>query len=400
MREFNTMFGKHVGSKLSAYLHGELPAEEVRRVAEHLRDCTACRAEQEEISFGAQMAAQLAREQAPESVWNELELALNGNPVHRRGAKEAKATRRKSWMAIPAFQFAAVAIALSLMGAAFWLYRRESPPEADNRPSWEVTRLNGQPVIGKKKMDEKGRLPVGEWLATDDASRAQISVGQIGEVKIEPNSRVRLVTANGDEHRLAMTRGKMEAFIWAPPRQFFVETPSALAVDLGCSYTLEVNDDGVGLLHVTLGWVAFESQALESFVPAGAMCVTRPKLGPGTPYFNDASEKLREALARFDTSSSADLGNMTPREIGLTVVLAEARKRDALTLWHLLARTVESERGRVYDRLAELIPPPPNVTREGVLNGDRKMLDAWWDKLELGDTEWWRMWKGPLPTQK
>ena len=32
---------------------------------------------------------------------------------------------------------------------------------------------------------------------------------------------------------LALARGKMEAFIWAPPRQFFVDTPSAVAVDLG-----------------------------------------------------------------------------------------------------------------------------------------------------------------------
>ncbi|HMZ22296.1 MAG TPA: FecR domain-containing protein, partial [Blastocatellia bacterium] len=276
-----------------------------------------------------------------------------------------------------------------LIGAAWWFYRRQAPPEPDNRVSWEVTRLDGQPVIGKRKIGEKGRLPVGEWLATDDASRAQISVGQIGEVKIEPNSRVRLVGADADNHRLAMTRGKMEAFIWAPPRKFFVETPSALAVDLGCSYTLEINDDGVGLLHVTLGWVAFESQGLESFVPAGAMCVTRPQLGPGTPYFSDASAEFQTALTAFDIGNAASL----------ETVLSLARERDALTLWHLLPRTRNEQRGKVIDRLAELVPPPPKVTRAGVISGDRAMLDIWWNKLGLGDTEWWRMWKGPLPAQ-
>jgi hypothetical protein len=251
--------------------------------------------------------------------------------------------------------------------------------------------LEGKPAIGRQKMGEKGQLAVGQWLVTDSASRAQISVGQIGEVKVEPNSRVRLVEARGDEHRLALTRGKMEAFIWAPPRQFFVDTPSAVAVDLGCSYTLEVNDDGQGLLHVTMGWVAFEWKGVESFVPTGATCVTRPGFGPGTPYFSDASTDFQTALARFDVAGTDTTA--------LDVVLSGARERDALTLWHLLARTREGERNRVYDRLAELIPPPPNVTREGVLNGDRAMLDAWWDKLGLGDTDWWRMWKGPLPAE-
>ena len=85
------------------------------------------------------------------------------------------------------------------------------------------------------------------------------------------------------------------------------------------------------------------------------------------------------------------------RTAALNEVLTQARKRDGLTLWHLLTRTDGDERGRVYDRLAELWPPPPHVDRAGVLRGNRVMLDAWWDRLGHGDTRWWRMWKGPLP---
>lgn len=386
------MFWNHVSKKLSAYLHDELLREEAHYVSEHLLDCQRCRAEYEEIKFGAQMVARLAREQAPESLWNELESAIEGkNTIHRKGAKSAEAARKKSLLGVPAFGFAAVAATLLIGFAVFWLYRQQARPEIGDGPSWEVTRLEGKPAIGKQKIDEKGRLAVGQWLVTDNTSRAQISVGQIGEVKIEPNSRVRLVEARGDEHRLALTRGKMEAFIWAPPRQFFVDTPSAVAVDMGCSYTLEVSEDGTGLLRVTMGWVAFEWKGVESFVPAGAMCVTRPGFGPGTPYFSDSSAEFQTALARFDTAG-ADV-------TALSTVLAGARERDALTLWHLLARTGGEQRGKVFDRLAELLPPPAHVTREGVVSGDRAMLDAWWDKLGLGDTEWWRMWKGPLPTQ-
>ena len=36
----------------------------------------------------------------------------------------------------------------------------------------------------------------------------------------------------------------MSARIWAPPRLFYVNTPSAVAEDLGCAYTLEVDDLG------------------------------------------------------------------------------------------------------------------------------------------------------------
>src|SRR5207253_7821011 len=130
------------------------------------------------------------------------------------------------------------------------------------------------------------------WLETDSSSRAKISVGRIGQVEVDPNTRLRLVQTRLTEHRLALARGRMQARIWAPPRLFFVDTPSAEAVDLGCAYTLAVDDAGGSLLQVTSGYVAFVRDGRESKVPAGAVCVTRPGIGPGTPYFADASEKL------------------------------------------------------------------------------------------------------------
>jgi len=59
-----------------------------------------------------------------------------------------------------------------------------------------------------------------------------------------------------------------------------VDTPSARAVDLGCQYTLNVDDRGDGLLKVTMGWVAFDTDGRESFIPAGAACRTRKRGGP------------------------------------------------------------------------------------------------------------------------
>src|SRR2546430_1597137 len=75
---------------------------------------------------------------------------------------------------------------------------------------------------------------------------------------------------------------------------------AATATDLGCSYMLHVDEDGSGLLSVEKGWVALESNGLESFVPAGASCRTDPTRGPGTPFYDDADEAFRDALEQFD----------------------------------------------------------------------------------------------------
>ncbi len=181
------------------------------------------------------------------------------------------------------------------------------------------------------------------------------------------------------EHRLELARGKMSAKIWAPPRLFFVDTPSAVAADLGCAYTLEVDDSGAGLLHVTSGWVELQLKDRESMVPAGAACATRPGIGPGTPYFEDASEKFRVALSKLDFGYAVDVPDV---QRPLDIVITEARPRDTLTLWHLLYRVEGKDRELVFDRMATLSPPPKDVTREGVLQLDDKMLHLWKGYLE------------------
>jgi hypothetical protein len=170
---------------------------------------------------------------------------------------------------------------------------------------------------------------------------------------------------------------------------FFVNTPSSTAIDLGCAYTLRVDASGWGKVHVESGWVAFEHGGRESFIPQGAMCATRPGVGPGTPCYQDAPAGFEDALTILDFSPTQDVR----RGAALDTILAAARPRDALTLWHLLTRGSAEERARVYDRLNQLVPAPPGATRDAVLRSDRRALDAWWNELGLDSMAWWKLWK-------
>jgi hypothetical protein len=386
------MFSKHVTKDLSAYCHGEVTADESRQIAEHLIACNRCRVQFEEIKLGVRLAERLPQVAAPDSLWLEIQARLAEDT--NRGRIQST---RPSLFSFKFWQpgFAGVAVGLLLVAGfiGWWFYSRES------RPFWEVARLNGSPRIGSSRMDETGRLAVGQWLETDGSSRAKIEVSSIGHVEIDPNTRVRLIETKPTEHRLELARGKMSAKIWAPPRLFFVDTPSAVAADLGCAYTLEVDDSGASLLHVTLGWVALQLKDRESMVPAGAACATRPGIGPGTPYFEDASVNFRFTLAEFDFKphEARELTSI------LSGILREARPKDTLTLWHLLYRVDGKDRELVFERMAALAPPPKDVTREGVLRLDDKMLHLWkgylensWSSDSTLKKTWVKIWTGAL----
>jgi hypothetical protein len=365
------MFSSHVVKDLSGYCNGETSDERSRQIAEHLIACHRCRSEFEEIKLGAKLAARLPQITAPDSLWLDLQSRLDREyRTTKPAAQKRSLFSRQSWR--PAFAGIATGLMVIVILAAVWIRSIES------RQFWRVARLDGAPMIGTRPVDQNGRLAVGEWLETDSASRAQIDVGSIGEVEIDRNTRVRLVQTEATEHRLELAQGKLSANIWAPPRLFFVDTPSGVAADLGCAYTLEVDDKGRGLLHVTSGRVALQLKDRESLVPAGATCATRPGVGPGTPYFNDASETFRSALSSLDFDPGAGAAESSALEL----LLKEARTRDSLTLWHLLPRVDGEARGSVYDRLAALAPPPSGVTREGIVRLDEHMLEAWKAKLQ------------------
>jgi hypothetical protein len=385
------MFSRHVTKDISAYCHGELSSEESKQFAEHIISCIKCRTKFEEVKLGIKLAERLPQLSAPEHLWRDLEPLLE----KQTETPVAQASLAPSGFWTWRVQFAAAAVLLIVACAgAWWFYSHPSDgPTHPNgsKPSWLVRRLNGTPKIGSETISGNGQLAIGEWLETDGSSRAQIAVGSIGNVDIDENTRVRLLAAQPTEHRLELTRGKMSARIWAPPRLFFVETPSAVAADLGCAYTLEVDDNGGSILHVTSGWVALELKDRESIVPAGAACETQPGIGPGTPYFVDSTQDFRAALKKVDFNT-----DVNSQSAALTAMLDQARQRDTLTLWHLLPRVNGDDRARVYDKLAAFAPPPASVSREGVLRLDKAMLDAWRQTLE---PQWIGTGKGLLKTK-
>jgi ferric-dicitrate binding protein FerR (iron transport regulator) len=362
-------------SRLHDYVDGELAPNEADAVAVHLRGCEGCRAQFDSIRALLTGAAGLPKAIAPESeLWGRIELeagrmardavptvvALDATRMPARPTPRLRALR---WLA-------PVALAASVVFLA-------TLTERGANTSWLVAAVTGAPRVDTKAIGRETRFRLGQWLETDAGSSAKVTIGSIGEVTVDPNSRLRLVGMAATDHRLELKRGTLNALIWAPPRLFFVDTPSATAVDLGCAYTLTVDDDGHGELHVSIGYVALEHGDRESIIPSGMTCLTRRGAGPGTPFAADASAALRAALTRFDFEPGA-------ARAALPTILSEARIEDAVTLWHLLARTRGTDLGEVFAALDKLSPAPAGVTRDGILAGDAAMRRAWGNGLGLG----------------
>jgi len=228
-----------------------------------------------------------------------------------------------------------------------------------------------------------GLVPKGAWLETDAATRVTLDVADIGRVEIDPGSRVRVVETNEEQHRLELGRGRLFAKIDAAPRLFFVDTKAATAVDLGCEYSIEVDEHGAGILKVTLGYVELEPPTVKSeprktrpaatLVPRGAECPIDPARGPGTPIWSRSAADTRASLAVFDRSGDV---------AALDRALAGLGARDSLTFFHLLSRVPEDRREAVLGKLEAIEKAPARASRRQTLALEPAAIQAWREALE------------------
>lgn len=265
---------------------------------------------------------------------------------------------------------AAALLLLSIGLAALW------PQPQPDAAAWPVAVTQGAPTLDGAPLRADSRLAIGQRLQTDHRSSARLAVADIGHIDLAPNSLLQL-DATGAQHRLSLTRGQLHARVIAPPRLLIVHTPLADAVDLGCEYTLSVLDDGATALRVQSGFVALETPDHTVLVPQGAAANAHPALGLTTPAFEDADPDFLFALRTFDVDEHD--------RAALQRLLALARARDTLSLWHLLYRAAPPERGLLYDRIRALAPDraPAGLTRQHALDLDKQILQEWLDQLWL-----------------
>lgn len=403
------MVTKHYKDQLGEFIDKELPRERQHEVGSHLMQCGDCRREHDRLKLGAELAGRLERSDAGTHVWSEIEEALDGQHSPQMTLiPSVPHFGSRNWAG---YAVAAVAVTALVSAAYFALFSpldprngpgdhsvagkveqseaaafseergnssvaaveentaapRETEPASVAANSWTFETISGRPSVGAAL--GKNSLAVGDYLETDAASRARIAVADIGSVDVAPNSRVKLVGTAANEHRLSLERGSLHAKIVAPPRLFVVDTPSAVAVDLGCEYTLNVDKAGNSVLQVSSGFVSLERDGRESIVPAGAICLTKKGKGIGTPFSAETSKEFRAALERFDFGSGGSPA--------VQAMLESREFYDMVTLWHLLPRVSRADREKIFDALAAYVEPPPEVTREGILSLNKKMLEAW-----------------------
>jgi hypothetical protein len=278
--------------------------------------------------------------------------------------------------------YASAFAALIVIGMIFFAvknFKFESPvltkQDSYGLPSyWKVTSLSGTPFISEEAMAKLDSIRDGEYIITNDSSRAELFITDIGKVLVEPNTKLMIVKGKDGRNKLSVIYGTIDADMKKVQEPVHVELPSAIAMDDGGSYKVTVDGSGDGLFYVKSGQVEVVSGNKQSVVPAGSLVMTKKDKGVGTPFSNLSSSVFKKALYNFD------FGNCDVSCV--TTILNSANKNDAVSLVNMITQVEEQYKDRVYAKVASFVPPPHPVHRDSIPFIDEKEIEDWVTKIE------------------
>jgi hypothetical protein len=361
------------------YIEGTLPSGQKEVFESHMQDCSACKKEYEETVKLLEMVNTLPAEVTPShDLWSNIESRISKDRSKADKIKELTALndnyengdsdKKNRYLKYAAISLIAAMILVALLPS---LFLDKDTPILDKvmTPYWKVTSVKGTTIVSSNIMGSVDSLKPGDWLETKDSSQAILDVPGLGKVTIEPNTKIQLVRSDTSEHRIALEYGTINADINSKPRTFFVDSKSATAIDLGCSYTYTVKQNGDGVLYVKEGTVALESHGRESIVPSGKYCLAKTGIGPGTPFRENSSASLKEALMKYDFEKGGE------KEVD--IILKNSKKGDVVTLMNLMPRVDDRSRTKVYRVITNYTPAPKNVVRDSIPRLNARELNEW-----------------------
>ncbi|MEO8210151.1 MAG: FecR domain-containing protein [bacterium] len=241
---------------------------------------------------------------------------------------------------------------------------------------WKVANVQGSPLIGDVAMQGVDSIKEGQFITTNDSSRAELIIANLGSVLIEPNSKVIFVKSGEGNNRILVEYGTIDADMNSKQKTFFVEMPSAVASDMGGEYTLTIDSTGDGLVYVKSGKVEVQADNSKgAIIPAGNLVVTRKDLGVGTPFNENSSDKFKNALFNLDFGKC---GGACVRTL-----LNSAKMSDAVTLVNLIEKVDNEYKDDVYSRVAKFVAPPRAIHNDSIPFIDEEELNEWIDKIQV-----------------
>lgn len=228
---------------------------------------------------------------------------------------------------------------------------------------WTVESINGTFELNGLKHTDAFWYE-GERLICPDSSLLQIIVPGEGRFELEEKSSVLLERAQKKNNKIFLEYGTLITDNKLGHLALTIKFGNNELHGNFASYKFYLSK-GKGKLCVFEGAVDINDKIIIN----NNYMVKFYNFSPGTPLRTDADKSFEYFVEQFD---SGYLDSQT-----ISGIIKSARPEDSISLLSILERSPLKYRGELFQTVANFFPPPPDVTYDGIIHLNKKMLSGW-----------------------
>lgn len=236
--------------------------------------------------------------------------------------------------------------------------------------AWEVKKY----FVSSNESESFNALKEGEILETDEYSRYEIVVPDVGSIYLGPSTKI--------ERTKSFTIRLLQGTVSKPKsdskKSLIFEVIGADIKDylLGSSFRVSLLNPTIAELEVNDGWSSVTKNEQETLILPNHICKITSELGVGLPYNKESSETFVKTIEQFCFIKPGD-------EEVLINLLTKAEIKNGVTLWNLIKRVERKQRDMViYTILGLLGNSPEGVTPDGLKVLNPEMLSKLLEEIE------------------
>jgi len=346
------------------YSH-EINSETAELIQQHINKCDECRREYSAYAVLKTKAQSLKKEFTPSKnlfdniekqisyqnqnvMKNDIQIKpLSGNILTIDFNEEKKplpTEEKQSFISRNWYWFASAAAVLLIVSLVISRYSEKNIYTAGEMSNWKLVNLKGNALINGVKSDV---VNVGDWIQTDGETSVILKIANVGDINIEPNSKVRFIQSDDSQSRIEVAYGTVNTST-SQADKFVLQTSNMKVQDKGSSYSFKVDDKGNGVIYVNNGIANIESGNRVSVVPEGKFCMYKPEFGVGIPFRKDAKPEFQNAIFQYDFNNGG--------QNAIYSAIASAMPEDYYSLLNLIPRVDEKTKYLVLNKLGRIAP--------------------------------------------
>lgn len=366
------------------FYNNELDYHTKDLIQNHLIDCKDCASEYSAFILLKEKAASLKKEvMPPKQIFENIEKEINqgkskmssdikitplSNNIltidFQEDNKDLTSSKQSSFIAKNWYWFASAAVILLIVSVTLISYSSKNVFSVEEMSNWKLISLKGGAFVNGVKSD---KVNIGDWIQTDSVSSVVLKIANVGDVSIEPNTKVRFIQSDGNISRIEVLYGTVNAST-SQADKFILQASNMKVQDKGGSYSFKVDDKGNGVIYVNNGIANVESGNKSAIVTDGKFCFYKPEYGIGVPFRKDASREFQNALFNYDFNNGGIQS--------VYYAVANAAPEDYTSLMNLIPRVDDKTRYLVLNKLGRLVPEViPTINIDSLNDYDDENLE-------------------------